>query len=80
MNLTTEQQQAIVSGEAVEAAVNGVTCVVLRKDIYERVKRVLYDDSEMDPRETYEAVLQAWDDQGSPEDGELYRDLLQDEQ
>ena len=64
MNISAEQIQAIEQGEAVELAIHGTRCVVLRQDIYERVKLVL----EPSPRETYPAVLKALDrDDESPE-------------
>ena len=40
MTLTDEQQQAVENGEAVESTVNGVPCVVLRKDAYDQVRMV----------------------------------------
>jgi hypothetical protein len=36
MNLTAEQEQAICSGHAVQVNVAGATCILLRKDVYER--------------------------------------------
>ena len=46
MNLTAEQQQAIEKGEAVEMTVDGRPCVLLSREVYDRVTRVIqYDDS-----------------------------------
>jgi hypothetical protein len=47
MLLTAEQQQAITKGEAVRLSPPDVAieCVVLRADVYDRVKSLLYDDS-----------------------------------
>jgi hypothetical protein len=46
--LTEEQQQKLESGQAVEVTDAQTLCpyVVLRKDAYERVRHLLYDDSE----------------------------------
>ena len=41
MTLTTEQKQAIKRGEAVEATVDGMTCVLLSLEVYDRVRVVL---------------------------------------
>ncbi|MGC8638517.1 MAG: hypothetical protein ACP5XB_01420 [Isosphaeraceae bacterium] len=46
--LTEEQQQKLDSGQAVDVtdARTSRPYVVLRKDVYERVRQLLYDDSE----------------------------------
>lgn len=46
MHLTKDQFEQAKSGRAVEIAENGEEFVLIRKDLYERVKAVLYDDSE----------------------------------
>ena len=51
MNLTIEQQQAVENGEAVPVHVGNAECVVVRKDIYDRVKTILYDDGELTDEE-----------------------------
>ena len=67
MELTNEQVLAIDHGNAVPVIVDGRSCVVLRQDVYDRVKRVTdFDDSEMGPEETYLAVLAAWDQDEDP--------------
>ncbi len=67
MNLTNDQIQALDQGNAVPVAVEGRACVVLRQDVYNRVKQVIdYDDSEANPEETYSAVLAAWDQEEDP--------------
>jgi hypothetical protein len=75
MNLSPEQLQALEHGSCVPVVVQGREYVMLSREVYERVKRVLeYDDSES-PRETYPAVLKAWDAYGSPDDATLYQDV-----
>lgn len=53
MDLTTEQQQAVESGQELRVT-NPHTqteYVVIRADVYERVKTARYDDSEWTPDE-----------------------------
>ena len=58
MILTETQIEAIKHGEPVTVEANeiGTECVVLRADVYARVKRLIYDDSESDPSEAYPLV------------------------
>jgi hypothetical protein len=44
MNLTGEQKKALERGEPVGVTLDSVECVVLRRDLYDRLAR-LYDDS-----------------------------------
>ncbi|HKI34199.1 MAG TPA: hypothetical protein VKA46_20270 [Gemmataceae bacterium] len=48
IELTPEQRQRLESGEAVAVtdAETATPYVVLRKDVYDRVRNLLYDDSE----------------------------------
>ncbi len=73
MTLTGEQVTAIKDGTPVTLtpAEVGEPCVVLRADVYERLKTVMMEED--DPRVHYAATLKAWDAEGSPNDGELYR-------
>jgi hypothetical protein len=41
MDLSAEQFRALASGEAVPMEINGTSCVLLREDIYGRVKTIL---------------------------------------
>jgi len=67
MDLTNEQLQALDHGGAVPVIVDGRHCVVLRQEIFDRVKRAVeYDDSDMSPEEAYPAVLRAWDQEEDP--------------
>jgi hypothetical protein len=67
MNLSHEQMQALDSGQAVPVTIDGKRCVVVREEVYDRVKRVI-DYGEMDPEEAYPAILEAWDSVGCPDD------------
>jgi len=67
MDLTNEQVRSIDHGDAVLIVVDGRSCVLLRQDVYDRVKRVFdFEDSEMRPEETYLAVVAAWDQDDDP--------------
>ena len=46
MNLSMDQKQALQQGNAVPVVVETTDCVLLRRDIFDRVKALLYDDSE----------------------------------
>ncbi len=58
MILTAEQQQAITQGEAVRLSPPDVVieCVVLRADVYDRVKTLLCDDSPLKEAEKAAAI------------------------
>jgi hypothetical protein len=45
MQITPPQKKAIESGEVVEIVVDQIECVVIRKDVYDREKQRMYDDS-----------------------------------
>ena len=62
IDLTTEQQNAISSGEPVPFVLNQTECVVVRKDVFERMQHVAYDDSELTPDEMIAMAERAFDD------------------
>ena len=55
MNFTSEQVQAIRDGCPVPVVPPevGEECVALRRDAFEKIKHLLYDDSEADPPRFY---------------------------
>jgi len=65
--------EAAKSGEPIHVMAAGVELVILRADVYDRVKRIIESD-EIDPRDVYPAILRAWDQDDNPEDYEVYRD------
>ena len=67
MQLTPDQKQAINNGEPITLLIDHTECVVMRRDIFDKVKEAI------DPEETYPAVLEAWDSTGNPADGDLYK-------
>ena len=70
MNLTSDQVRAIREGAHVPIIPPevGEECVVLRRDAYEKLKQVLYDDSEADPTRFYPLIsaIMAEDDADDP--------------
>ena len=44
MTLTKEQRAAVGQGEAVPVVIDGTRCVLILRDVYERVKRVIDDE------------------------------------
>ncbi len=58
MTLTENQQQAVENGQAVPVHVGNFECIVIRKDIYDRVRTVLYDNAEVSDEE---AIRLGWE-------------------
>jgi hypothetical protein len=61
-DLTAEQRTALESGAAVPCSVDRRECVVMRKDVFERMRRVAYDDSEWTAEEMAALAARAFDD------------------
>ena len=63
MTLTSEQAAAVKDGEPVR--VNppevGTPCVLVRADVFDRVRTLIDGDADLRPRDTYPAVLKALD-------------------
>ena len=59
MDLTAEQIQAIRGGVPVRVVPSeiGAECIVVRADVFQRVDGLLHD---LDPRQAYPAVDEAW--------------------
>jgi hypothetical protein len=51
MNLTARQKSAVRKGEAVRVREEELDCVVLRADVYDHLKHLLYDDGESSDEE-----------------------------
>lgn len=67
MNLTAEQISALENGVPVSLTVDHTRCVLIREDIFQRVKRVIdYDDADFKPEDAYPAILAAWDQEADP--------------
>jgi hypothetical protein len=61
MNLSPQQLQAIEHGEAVPITVGRTECVVIRREVYEQVRK-LYDDSELSHNELRAIAARTLDD------------------
>ncbi|HTN03976.1 MAG TPA: hypothetical protein VL132_18955 [Planctomycetaceae bacterium] len=70
MQLTREQLQAVRSGEPMTVNDPEIRpeCVLVRADVFARVKDLLYDDADFSPREAYPLVdrVMAEDDADDP--------------
>jgi hypothetical protein len=75
MILTKEEHQAITTIGNVPVNVDGIDCVLVRADIFERLRDILAAGNSDDPRAAYPAVLRAWDQDDNPADYEDYRNL-----
>ncbi len=62
MNITKEQFEQAKSGQPVEIAENGDEYVLIRKDVYEQVAKIVYDDSELTDDELRAIAAQTLDD------------------
>jgi hypothetical protein len=66
MQLTKEQLEAVQNGESVRLNEGGTDVVVLRADVFERLRRLVYDDSpwsddEMDRLAAEDADALGWE-------------------
>lgn len=62
MNLTAEQISALTSGEPVPCVLDHTECVVVRKDVFERMQHVSYNDGELTSEEMIAMAERAFDD------------------
>lgn len=75
MNLTVEQLDAVQAGQPVEVTIEQTTCVVVRKDVFERVKNLVYDAGDWTPEEMRELLARSAEANGWNEPGmEAYDD------
>jgi hypothetical protein len=59
MNLTREQRAAVGRGETIEVTVDDNPCVVVRSDVFARVRRLSHDDGEWTADELREGLARA---------------------
>ena len=71
IELTEEQRQQLEGGKAVDVSDTNTaqSYVLLRKDLYERVRRLLYDDSDWTEDELRLLLAQSAKDNGWDEPG-----------
>ena len=60
--LSPDQESALASGEPVPCLVSDTECIVVRKDVFERMQHVAYDDSELTAGEMIAMAEHAFDD------------------
>ena len=60
--LTAVQQSALATGEPVPCVIGATDCVVVRKDVFDRMRHVAYDDSEWSAEEMTALAQHAFDD------------------
>jgi len=61
MTLTPEQLRAIQSGQPVSVTVDQTDCVVVRKDVFQKIRQVAYDDSDWSDDELEAVAAQTFD-------------------
>ena len=61
MTLTSEQTRAIQNGQAVSVTVDQTECVVLRKDVFQKIRRRAYDDSDWSDDELEAVAAEMFD-------------------
>jgi hypothetical protein len=54
--ITQDQINSAKAGKEVTLDMEGVQLVLVRRDVYERVKHAVYDPSEFDPEEMYPLI------------------------
>jgi hypothetical protein len=59
MNLTEQQKEAVRNGEAVRVRDDGLECVVVRADVYDRVRQLLYADTDWTDDELRNALAKS---------------------
>jgi hypothetical protein len=76
MILSADQLKALGQGEPIPVRIDDKDCVVVQKDVFDRLKGLLYDDTEWIPRKAYPSILLAID--ADDEDTDQYLDYLKD--
>lgn len=61
MTFTPEQTRAIQNGQAVSVTVDQTECVVVRKDVFQKIRQLAYDDSEWSDEEMAAAAAGMFD-------------------
>jgi hypothetical protein len=62
LDLTTQQRSAVQSGEPVLCTLDQIECIVIRKDVFERLQQNAYDDSEWTPEEMLAIAARTFDE------------------
>jgi hypothetical protein len=62
LDLTDQQRSALESGEPVPCKFDQTECVVVRRDVFERMQRLEYDDSEWTSEEMLAIAARTFDE------------------
>jgi hypothetical protein len=62
LDLTAQERKALESGQPVPCTLEETECVVVRRDVFERLQQIAYDDSEWTPEEMMAMAERAFDD------------------
>lgn len=77
MDLSLQQRESLERGDAIPLSEAGIACVLVRADVFARLKYLVYDDSPLSADEKTRLLIEAgkragWDD---PE-MDVYNDLV----
>ena len=67
MTLSPEQLRAIQTGQPVLVTIDQTECVLMRKDIFQKIQQVSYDDSDWSDEELEAVAAQTLDSLDSAE-------------
>jgi len=62
LDLTAEQLTALETGEPVACTLEQTECIVVRKNVFDRLQRIAYDDSEWTAEEMLAVAARTFDD------------------
>lgn len=65
MRLNAQQKMALQEGQPVTVVVEKTECILIRKDVYERVKQLVYDSSEWTEGEIRAPASRVFDEANS---------------
>ena len=68
MNVSEEQLHAIEQGKAVSIRVGKTDCVVVRRDVYQKIQQVAYDDSDWSDEEMEALAVEMFDALDNPQE------------
>ena len=67
MELSVQQRKSLELGDAVNVSEAGIACVLIRADVFARLRHIVYDDSPLSADEKTRLLIEAgkragWDD------------------
>jgi hypothetical protein len=79
MILSSDERTALQNGEVLRLLENGLECVVVRADVYDRVKMWMFDDAEWTDQDLKSALARSAEANGWNEPGMDAYDNYDDE-